>query len=71
MNARYACAVMPARMTGARGAAGGADVSVADSPLLTFETLSQAAFIAVAGVAIVVSNILIIAAFVNFKGESE
>ncbi|CAG9137334.1 hypothetical protein JYU34_000077 [Plutella xylostella] len=62
---------MPAKMMGGRAAAGlGTDVSVADSPLATFESLTQAAVVAVIGVAIVVSNILIIAAFVNFKGLS-
>lgn len=57
---------MPARVLSGR--AGGAEVSVADSPLATFESLTQAAVIAVMGVAIVVSNLLIIAAFLNFKG---
>lgn len=62
-------AVMPARMLSARSGVGGAgEVSVADSPLATFESLTQAAVIAVMGVAIVVSNILIIASFLNFKG---
>ena len=57
---------MPARVLSGRA---GAEVSVADSPLATFETLTQAAVIAVMGVAIVVSNLLIIAAFLNFKGN--
>lgn len=61
---------MPAKMMGARGGAASAgEVSVADSPLASFETLTQAAIIAVMGVAIVVSNILIIASFLNFKGK--
>lgn len=59
---------MPTRMMGARGAGAGSDVSVADSPLATIESLTQAAIIAVMGVAIVVSNLLIIASFLNFKG---
>ncbi|XP_053624360.1 G-protein coupled receptor 52 isoform X1 [Plodia interpunctella] len=62
---------MPSRMMSARAGAGGAgEVSVADSPLATFESLTQAAVIGVMGVAIVVSNLLIIAAFLNFKGLS-
>ncbi|CAH0703547.1 unnamed protein product [Spodoptera exigua] len=62
---------MPAKMMSARGGgAAGGDVSVADSPLASFETLTQAAIIAVMGIAIVVSNILIIASFLNFKGLS-
>lgn len=56
---------MPSRVLNARA---GSEVSVADSPLATFESLTQAAVIAVMGVAIVVSNLLIIAAFLNFKG---
>lgn len=60
---------MPARMMSARAGAGAAEVSVADGPLATLESLTQAAVIAVMGVAIVVSNLLIIAAFLNFKGE--
>lgn len=56
---------MPARILGSRG---GGVVSVADSPLATFESLTQAAVIACVGVAIVVSNLLIVAAFLNFKG---
>lgn len=61
---------MPARMMSARGgAAPVGEVSVADSPLATFESLTQAAVIAVMGIAIVVSNLLIIAAFLNFKGK--
>lgn len=60
---------MPAKMMSARGgAAAAAEVSVADSPLASFETLTQAAVIAVMGIAIVVSNLLIIASFLNFKG---
>lgn len=59
---------MPSRVLNARA---GSEVSVAaDSPLATFESLTQAAVIAVMGVAIVVSNLLIIAAFLNFKGKS-
>ncbi|XP_026317195.1 G-protein coupled receptor 52 isoform X1 [Hyposmocoma kahamanoa] len=62
---------MPASMIAGRGASGlSGEVAVADSPLATFETLTQAAVIAVMGVAIVVSNLLIIAAFLNFKGLS-
>lgn len=61
---------MPARMISTRsGPLPGGDVSVADTPLASLESLTQAAVIAVMGVAIVISNILIIAAFVNFKGE--
>lgn len=61
---------MPARLIGGRGAVGSpGDVSVADSPLATFESLTQAAIIAVMGVAIVISNLLIIASFLNFKGK--
>lgn len=61
---------MPARMIGGRGAVGvAAEVAVADSPLATVESLTQATIIAVMGVAIVVSNLLIIAAFLNFKGR--
>lgn len=52
----------------AQRAGGGVDVSVEGSPVVTFESLTQAAVIAVMGVAIVVSNLLIIAAFLNFKG---
>ncbi|KAF9811659.1 hypothetical protein SFRURICE_011022 [Spodoptera frugiperda] len=45
---------MPAKMMSARGGgAAGGDVSVADSPLASFETLTQAAIIAVMGIAIV------------------
>jgi hypothetical protein len=62
---------MPAKMMSARGGAGAAgDVSVADSPLATIESLTQAAVIAVMGIAIVISNLLIIAAFLNFKGKT-
>lgn len=61
---------MPGRMLGARGG-GSAEVAVADSPLATFESLTQAAIIACMGVAIVVSNLLIIAAFLNFKGNTK
>ncbi|CAB3250151.1 unnamed protein product [Arctia plantaginis] len=46
------------------------DVSVTDSPLANFESLTQASVIAVMGAAIVISNILIIASFLNFKGLS-
>lgn len=53
---------MPARLLDGRGAAGTAGEA-------TFESLTQAAVIAVMGVAIVVSNLLIIAAFLNFKGK--
>ena len=64
------CPAMPAKMMSARGGAAAAgDVSVADSPLASFETLTQAAIIAVMGIAIVVSNILIIASFLNLKGK--
>lgn len=56
---------MPAKMMSARSGAAGGD----DSPLASFETLTQAAIIAVIGIAIVVSNILIIASFLNFKGK--
>lgn len=53
---------MPARMVDVRGVAGSAGEP-------TLESLMQAAVIAVMGVAIVVSNLLIIAAFLNFKGK--
>lgn len=56
-------------MSARGGGAAGGDVSVADSPLASFETLTQAAIIAVMGIAIVISNILIIASFLNFKGK--
>lgn len=56
-------------MDGRGAGVGTGDVSVADSPLATIESLTQAAVIAVMGVAIVVSNLLIIAAFLNFKGR--
>lgn len=60
---------MPAKMMSARGAAAVAgEVSVADSPLASIEALTQAAVVAVIGVAIVVSNLLIISSFLNFKG---
>lgn len=59
---------MPARLGGAGAGAASADVSVADSPLASLESLTQAAVIAVVGIAIVISNLLIIAAFLNFKG---
>lgn len=61
---------MAGKLASARGTGGGADVSVADSPLATFESLTQAAVIAVMGIAIVISNLLIIAAFLNFKGNN-
>ncbi|KAJ8737638.1 hypothetical protein PYW08_000233 [Mythimna loreyi] len=61
---------MPAKMMSARGgAAASGEVSVAEGPLASFETLTQAAIIAVMGIAIVVSNILIIASFLNLKGR--
>ncbi|KPI99175.1 putative G-protein coupled receptor 52 [Papilio xuthus] len=59
---------MPARLGGAGAGSAAADVSVADSPLASLESLTQAAVIAVVGIAIVISNLLIIAAFLNFKG---
>lgn len=43
--------------------------SMADHPFATFESLTQAGIITVIGVAIIISNILIIAAFINFRGE--
>ncbi|XP_013181485.1 PREDICTED: probable G-protein coupled receptor 52 isoform X3 [Papilio xuthus] len=58
---------MPARLGGAGAGSAAADVSVADSPLASLESLTQAAVIAVVGIAIVISNLLIIAAFLNFK----
>lgn len=55
-------------MSARGGAASALDVSVTDSPLANFESLTQAAIIAVMGIAIVISNLLIIASFLNFKG---
>ncbi|KAJ8704327.1 hypothetical protein PYW08_013051 [Mythimna loreyi] len=61
---------MPAKIMNARGGAAAAgDMSVAEGPLTSSETLMQAAIITVMGIAIVVSNILIIASFLNLKGK--
>ncbi|XP_039762576.1 G-protein coupled receptor 52 isoform X2 [Pararge aegeria] len=60
---------MPARILTARDG-GGSETIVADSPFANFESLTQAAIIGVMGIAIVASNLLIIAAYLNFKGLS-
>ncbi|XP_052746648.1 G-protein coupled receptor 52-like isoform X2 [Bicyclus anynana] len=57
---------MPARLLSARGPGGG-ETSAGD---ITFESVGKAAIIAIIGFAIIISNLLIIAAFLNFKGLS-
>ncbi|XP_050684284.1 G-protein coupled receptor 52-like isoform X2 [Leptidea sinapis] len=61
---------MPARLLSGRAFAAVAEVSMTDQYFITLESLTQATIIAVVGVAIIISNLLIIAAFLNFKGLS-
>ncbi|XP_052746359.1 G-protein coupled receptor 52-like isoform X2 [Bicyclus anynana] len=57
---------MPARILSARETVG----EVSESPFANYESLTQAAIIGAIGIAIVASNLLIIAAYLNFKGLS-
>ncbi|XP_050678299.1 G-protein coupled receptor 52-like isoform X1 [Leptidea sinapis] len=61
---------MPARLLSGRAAAAGAEVSMTDQSFTSLESLTLAVIIAVIGFAIIISNFLIISAFLNFKGLS-
>ncbi|VVC92793.1 unnamed protein product [Leptidea sinapis] len=63
-------AKMPARLLSGRAAAAGAEVSMTDQSFTSLESLTLAVIIAVIGFAIIISNFLIISAFLNFKGLS-